>query len=74
MIKNKRVLATLATFSIAAILASCAPAPETTSITVAVGEGASKQSAIQIELSANPPANIPASGLSTVRNMDWAPA
>jgi glucose dehydrogenase len=72
MIKNKRVLATLATFSIAAILASCAPAPETTSITVAVGEGASKQSAIQIELSANPPANIPASGLSTVRNMDWA--
>ena len=71
MIKNKRVLATLATFSIAAILASCAPAPETTSITVAVGEGASKQSAIQIELSANPPANIPASGLSTVRNMDW---
>jgi quinohemoprotein ethanol dehydrogenase len=70
--KNKRVLTTLATFGIAAILASCAPAPETTSITVAVGEGASTQRASQIQLSANPPANIPASGLSTVRNMDWA--
>jgi quinohemoprotein ethanol dehydrogenase len=70
--KNKRVLTTLATFGLAAILFSCSPAPEKTSITVAVGEGASEQSASQIQLSANPPANIPASGLSTVRNMDWA--
>ena len=70
--KNKRVLTTLVTFGLAAILASCSPTPETTSITVAVGEGVSEQSASKIQLSANPPANIPTNGLSTVHNMDWA--
>lgn len=72
--KNKRVLTTvstcIATFSLAAILASCSPPPETTSITVAVGgdNSAAEPTATSIQLSANPPAG----GLSTVRNMDWA--
>lgn len=68
--KNKRVLTTLATLSFTAILASCSPAPETTSITVPVGseEGVAEQTTSPIQLSVNPSTG----GLSTVRNMDWA--
>jgi quinohemoprotein ethanol dehydrogenase len=71
--KNKRVLTTLttlATLSFAAILASCSPSTETTSITVAAGgdEETTEQSTNANQLSANPSA----SGLSSVRNMDWA--
>lgn len=68
--KNKRVLTTLATFSLLTILVSCSPEPETTSITVAVGGDGdvAEQTTSPIQLSANPPA----SSLSSVRNMDWA--
>jgi quinohemoprotein ethanol dehydrogenase len=68
--KKKRVLTTLTTLSFTAILASCSPSTETTSITVAVGGDGetAEQSTSPIQLSANPSA----SNLSSVRNMDWA--